>query len=360
MGLNQIPFGSNLMAATYSGLKGWVEAAINKSGIKGRLELIGKSVLVMPAHFLTAALQTLAAIVYDLLLGIVFSAIALFIGCKQTIITRHAAGHFSSLIGIFEETMKNIAVLFTPRGSYKGGNATHVEYTYKFNSLWSKEESQRTKEALACGYPIASPSDANCTSEVKSAIARSGIKDKIKADQKNQSKISSSKIDKLTKAPFGENLMTAAYSALKGWYERSVNKSGAKGKIERVVKGVLIGFGHLLCAKLLFLATLVYDLAMSLFYSLAALFTGFTKKKINSKALGHLVSLCMLPGKAIKHLFTAFCPPLIYKGDNVRHAQFKHQFKKVWTKEEPQRYWEAYQSGFNLKYYFGYPSLAKI
>lgn len=148
----------------------------------------------------------------------------------------------------------------------------------------------------------------------------------------------------IKRIPFGDNLMEVSYSGLKGWYGGSINKPGAKGFFERVGKAIVVIPAHLLIATVQSLLMVIYDFVLALFFSMAALCTGFKKKQLNAQFLGHLGSLGSLPEKAFNNLAAAFCPPLFYKSHNIYNCN--RAFANLLIKQLPERAWEAYQLGY--------------
>lgn len=153
------------------------------------------------------------------------------------------------------------------------------------------------------------------------------------------------------KIPHGDNLLEATYSGLKGWYEKSALKPGAKGFFERAGKAIVVIPAHLLASIAQTVVMVIYDFVLALLFGIAALCTGFKKRSINGQFLGHLGSLGSLPEKALKHLGAALCPPCAYKSDNIRKVQYENQFKKYWAKEMPQLAWEAYKNDYASSYF---------
>lgn len=155
----------------------------------------------------------------------------------------------------------------------------------------------------------------------------------------------------MKKISFGDNIMEASYSGLKGWYEKSAAKGGAKGFFERTGKAIIVITAHLIAGTVQTVLFAIYDLALTLIFGLAALFTGFKKKSINRQLLGHIGSLACLPEKALKHLSAALCPPFSYKSEHIREMQYRFQFEKYWSKEMPRLAWDAHRNGYFIDHF---------
>lgn len=145
---------------------------------------------------------------------------------------------------------------------------------------------------------------------------------------------------------YGDNLLEVTYSGLKGWYEKSIPHKGAKGFFERVGKAIVVMPAHLMLSIFQTVFMIFYDCVATLVFSVAALCTGFKKRSINNQVVGHLGSLGAIPGKALKHLAAAFCPPATYRSDHIQKAQYEYQYEEVWSKEIYPLAVHAYKNGY--------------
>lgn len=157
----------------------------------------------------------------------------------------------------------------------------------------------------------------------------------------------------IKKIPSGDNLMRVSYTGLKGWYEQSIFETRAKGFVERIGKVVVAIPAHLLIGLVQSIFILIYDLAMAIIFNVAAFFTGFRKHSLCAQAACHLSSLTAIPGQIFKNIAAAFCPPCIYKSDNIRKAQYLVQFDSIWAEEGPKLKWDAYKSEYLLSNFGG-------
>lgn len=351
MSVKKVPSGDNLMQVSYTGLKGWYEKSIPKTGAKGFFERTGKAIIVIPAHLLIGLVQSVFMLIYDLAMAIIFSAAALFTGFKKHSINSQAASHLSSLAGIPGKALKNIAAAFCPPCAYKSDNIRDVQYAGQFGPIWAKEAPKLKWDAYKDGYSLRQFNkryvetlyDDQFSEPVFNKYWNKTVnkmnKNVTGADDKereaNFDKIHK-KERKLSLIPFGDNLMKVSFSAVKSWYEASNFTKGAKGFFERLGKSLVIMPMHLLVGAVQSIAMLVYDLVMSAIFSIAAFFTGFTRYSLNRRVLGHLGSLVHVPGEALKHVAAAFAPPIAYRGENTKDLQYHFQYEKIRSKIIPQ------------------------
>lgn len=368
--VKKIPYGDNLMEASYSGLKGWYEKSAFKPGAKGFFERAGKAVVVIPAHILASIAQTIVMAVYDFVLAMIFGMAALCTGFKKRSINGQFLGHLGSLGSLPEKALKHLAAAFCPPGAYKSDNIRKAQYEHRFENHWKKGMPELAWDAYKNGYVPFSKDFAPAYTHsaqrgkeieqsgyVASAKKITRAEDKKYGYYEDRHEKAINKDKAIGKVPFGSNLMTVSYSTLKNWFEKSNHKTGKKAFFEKVVKSIVLMPAHIIVGTLQSLVMAIYDLALGIIFSLAALFTGFKRYSFTRQALGHLGSLIQLPGFAFKNFAAAICPSLAYKSENVRHLQYQFQFSKLWLKEEPQREWEVFRS----RYYLGSnPAKARV
>lgn len=372
--INKIPYGDNLMEISYSGLKSWYETSVNLPGPKGFFERAGKAIVIIPAHLLIATAQSALMLIYDLMLSLLFAAAALCSGFRKKEFNIQLLGHLGSLGNIPEKALKNLAAAICPPAFYKSNNICEAQFQANYENIWAQELQGKVWDANQLGIFAPKFEDhktidlamdfargytqCNLTTQRESKIIPSiGRLANTRANNlpveisrsyplltSNLSKDLRTKDEKyLSQLPFGSSLMSATYSIFKGWHEKSAEKMSLKGVFEQFAKTLVLIPAHLLVGTVQAAAMLVYDLALAIIFSLAAILTGFKYYGINRQALGHLGSLSEVLGQGIKNLMTALLSPaLMYKSNNYRDLQYRYQFGKVWAREAPQRTWELY------------------
>lgn len=349
MGLKQVSFGDNALAMTYSLLKSWSEKSAMKTGAKGFFEKTGKTVVLMPAHLLLATAGSLVAIIYDLVLTLSFGTAALCTGFQNKKILAQFLGHLGSLGGIPEQAFRNLAATLCPILAYRSDNIRDIRFERELDVIWADEIPELAWNAFTFKFTkgmnfINDYTQAQASDE---AIQKSRITNKIRNKEVKQKKKWQKNVQRI---PFGSNLMDASLSVLKNWYQKSLTESGAKGFFEKLGKTILVVPAHLLVGIVQAPATLIYDLALGIIFSLAATLTLFKYHSLNVQALGHLGSFIQIPGKALKNIAIAlFCPPLTYRSDNIRKLQLRITFGEILAAEAPQKAWERHLLGVEDK-----------
>ena len=95
------------------------------------------------------------------------------------------------------------------------------------------------------------------------------------------------------------------------WYFDSLDKKGFTGFLERFGKNILLSPVNLAIAAVSITAGVIYDFTLTIFWSLTALFTGFSNEFYFLNAEAHLSSIINAPSTFLNHL-VGIIPALFY------------------------------------------------
>jgi hypothetical protein len=115
--------------------------------------------------------------------------------------------------------------------------------------------------------------------------------------------------------PYGTNVSANIYIKLNQFYNH--NHEGCCGCMETVGKWILVAPAHLLTGIIAVPLLMIYDLAMTCFFTLANLCTLCMIEELRDRFCGHLFSLFSLPNDARTHVIAGLCTPIAYHGQNV-------------------------------------------